>query len=141
MILFKQTNAEQLEKEWNDVRLDNRLRFIVYAISGYIKEYYNLNLLITEIYRTQEMQDEYYKDDPRYMIHKWDSVHQYWRGIDIRSSEMSQGQIHELVTWVNNQIIYGKEGIYTVKFHSVGIGYHFHIQVSGNNETVLRKVA
>lgn len=139
MILFKEDNGEKLEQEWHWPSLDARLRFIVYAISAYMWEHFGLNLLITEIYRTSEMQDSYYKDNPDYQIKKWNSVHQYWRGIDFRTSDMTSSQMQELKTYVNSLVAYGKEGISTLIIHDIGLGSHGHLQCNSGNETILKR--
>ena len=71
-----------LKAELHSEKLDNRLLVILYALSAFVYFNFKKTLIITEIYRRQEVQDLYYKDNAEYKIKKWSSVHQYWRGID-----------------------------------------------------------
>lgn len=136
MILFKTENGVRLEMEWNDPRLDSRLKFILHAMSDYMFEQFGVNLTITEIYRSDATNREYYKD----LDNPPPSTHQYWRAADIRSYDLSDKQIQELLFWVVNQVDYGKEGIFTAKYHTVGMGFHFHVQCNGGLHTMLKKV-
>ena len=136
MILFKTENEKQ---EWNDSKLDNRLKFIVYSISGYVKEKWNVDLTITEVFRIQQEQDRVYKDNPEYKISPWLSVHQEWRGIDFRSTDFTNEQINELLKYINDIVDYGRIGKNTMICHDVGSGLHLHLQVSYLEQTMLKK--
>ena len=144
MIRFK---TDKLFAQFYSEKLDKRLRTILYSVLGELNEssvlfYCN----ITDVFRTQEEQDRIYKDDPEYQKQKWESVHQYWRGIDF-IIEDSEGinydkNFHEnLVNKINNSIQYNdKQNHNTALYHEVGFnGVHIHLQVFALNETRLLK--
>lgn len=95
-------------------------------------------ITITDIFRTPEEQDKIYlnhKDENvanKYRKKKWYSVHQFWRGLDIRVNDMGKGQA-ELMCDFLNTIFYDKNrpNKKTAILHDVGTGSHIHLQVMG----------
>ena len=144
MIKFK---TDKLFAQFFSEKLDKRLRTIIYSILGELNEssilfYCN----VTDVFRAQEEQDNIYKDDPEYQKQKWESVHQYWRGIDFiienEEGENYDKNFHEnLVKKINNAFQYNdKQNHQTALYHEIGSnGVHIHIQVHALNETRLLK--
>lgn len=56
------------------------------------------------------------------------SVHEVWRGADLRSWIYTSDQIAELVARLNRQFIYGKGKLQVAGFHARGSGAHIHLQ-------------
>jgi hypothetical protein len=131
LILYKMDN---LKSEFADTNLDYRLRVIVYALAGFVYHNFGKNITITEILRTQEMQDLYYKDDPIYKQSKWLSTHQYWRAIDLSLKYFTDSEIEEIAKFLSH-FQYGSIGKSTAIIHDIGLGKHLHIQVSSNAYT------
>jgi hypothetical protein len=136
MIIFE---TKKQEDEFN--RIDPRLQAEAFMVEGFIQFYFGLDMFITHIEREDEQQDEIYKDNPEYKIKPWPSVHQSrpCRGIDFRSYTFKKEQREGLLLFVNIHLPYGKEGHFTLKWHDVGQGEHFHIQVNGLDKTELLK--
>lgn len=118
--------------EWESKNLNERLRNIILCLDYFSVAKFGKEIVITDIYRTQEEQDEIYKKHPNYKKKPWKSVHQFWRGIDIRSSIFEKEEINELL-FVLNRIPYDpkRSKKKTAQVHTVGKGLHFHIQVMG----------
>ncbi len=119
-ILFKE---HKLISYWNSPLLDNRLKFIIYALSAFTLDEFGKSVTITSIYR---------KGDK--------GVHGYWRGIDIRSHYYTNDEIGEIIKFLNKTVIYGNPSYTTALYHGVGQGVHIHIQVSWEAYTTLKKV-
>ena len=81
-------------------------------------------ITITEIYRTQAMQDRYYPGGTA------KSVHQFYRGIDIRVTTMGADQVRELAEDFNTAYPYdpARPKMDSFLIHDVGHGLHLHIQ-------------
>ena len=123
MIGFDKKNEERLRRDWADPRLDSRLRFLVWALVGFVSQF-RKDLIITSIFRP----------DPG-------SVHGHWRGIDARSSIFSSTQRQRILAFTN-QLRYdrAKPELDTAIHHNVGQGWHFHLQTNSGAETILVKV-
>lgn len=120
--------AERLFKEWQDLLLKNpKLVYIVLFAAEKLGD-----IVITGIYRTQEEQEKIYGAG-----YKIKSVHQYWRGVDIRiPAKYDSDRINYLIDMINEFFPYGKKGYETVIRHEVerdGVkfGDHLHIQTRG----------
>ena len=87
-------------------------------------------VVITDIFRTVEEQDELYKNSSKYQKKPFLSVHQFWRGLDIRTNDMPN-HISKNLTSFLNMFIYDKKRQHkkTAKLHDIGNGSHIHIQV------------
>jgi len=134
MIKFK-TSKQQ--SEWESGNVDLRLVYIIQWMQRYLEMVYpNYNITITDVYRSQEEQDNIYlnSDDPelvkKYKKKPWKSVHQYWRGVDIRTTDM-RGKMAYRISNLLAQIPYDENRPQkkTAIFHNVGTGQHCHIQV------------
>lgn len=133
LIIYKHDN---LKAEFADPRLDTRLRVIIYALAGFVYFNFGKNLTLTEIFRTQEMQDLYYKDDPLYKQKPFLSVHQIWRAADISIIYFTEPEIADMAKFLAH-FEYGKIDYNTAKFHDIGLGKHLHIQVNNLGKTVI----
>ena len=127
MVLFKN---EELKAEFE--RLNPRLQHVIYWLAGWA----SLNtktrwVLITELLRTKEQQNENYKDNPEYQEKPWNSVHEYGRGADIRSHEfVNRGDdVEKIVAAINREFDYGDGVHQTALYHNSGQGKHIHLQV------------
>jgi hypothetical protein len=119
LIEFKE---HPLNTEWMSPLLDSRLKFIIYALAGFVWESFGKPITITSIYRAGDK-----------------GVHGYWRGIDIRSIYFTDDEIKEIKDFLNTNIVYGDNVHNTCVYHDVGQGIHFHIQVSSNDATSIQK--
>jgi len=135
VINFKVVDGHQLQEEFN--KCDNRLRFIVFALAMYLYYKYKYCITITSVMRTQKEQDSIYGDNPEYKKQKWQSVHQFGRGIDIRDSDMVDAIKNDAYLFLE-QVIYNGDK-HTALNHNVQ-GLHFHIQTNSDNITELSKI-
>ena len=122
-----------LKDELYSEKLDNRLLVILYALSTFVYFNFKKILIITEIFRTQELQDLYYRDNLEYKIKKWHSVHQYWRGIDCSVYYFTDKEQEKIIEFLNSRFQYSEFNDYKVGLiHSVSdFGKHLHLQVDG----------
>ena len=123
--------TDTIRDEFASDKLDYRLRVILYALAGFIYWHYGKSLTITELYRTQEMQDEYYKDDPIYQQKKWLSTHQTGRGADCSTYYFTEFEITGIKDFLKH-FEYGDNAHNTFLFHDIGLESHLHLQVSNN---------
>jgi len=80
-MLFFKTNREQ--EEFNDPRLDKRVRIIVLALNGEMEQRFGLSLIVSGVNRTRKEQISYYG-------YFKPSSHFYWRAVDLRVYAMEQ---------------------------------------------------
>jgi hypothetical protein len=115
-ILFKK---QGLSDEWARLLLVNPklVRIALEACGMFPGE----SMTITEIYRTADMQRSYYPGNPGQL-----SVHQFWRGIDIRIAGVEHAK--NIVSALNSRWAYGREGMKTALIHDIGLGNHMHLQ-------------
>lgn len=118
---------EALEKANND------LYFLLDDLSRFLWAEFEQELVITMINRTQDEQDEIYagtvrSDGRSYDDRPWTSPHQYNHAADIRSRDFTEEQIQQIEDYLNAK--YNQHNYYrwTAKNHTVGHGWHFHIQ-------------
>ena len=138
MLIF---STKRQEEEFENKSLDDRLRLLVYFIWSYIEYNYKRDMVITDIYRYKHEQDQIYKDNPEYKKKPWDSVHQYWRGLDFRSAVFNQSEINNILDYINKIVPYGTPGHFTLICHNVGSGMHFHLQVNSLDRTIIQNAA
>jgi len=138
LIEFKHDN---LKAEFES-KLDNRLQLILYALAGFVYYKFGKSLVLTELCRTQAMQDEYYKDNKQYQIAKWQSVHQSepCRGADISIKFFTQDELVDIAHFINSQLPYNANSTFqTLLIHDVNHGMHGHLQVNSFKESTIRK--
>jgi len=118
MISFK---TERIENEWNSGLMNKKLKDIVNMAGLYMKYVNGVGLILTEIFRYQDEQESIYGATTRKR-----SVHQYWRGVDIRVNNMTDEQANDLLSFLN-KVPYGLKHR-TATLHDVGFGKHLHCQ-------------
>lgn len=133
MLLVKNDNV-RLFKEIKELRHRNHgLMMLLLDIRDYVSIKYNKDIIVSHIYREQSEQDFYYKDNERYKKKKFKSPHQYFHGVDIRSSIFTQEEIDDIVIYINQRWDNSNYYKWTSKCHKVGNnGKHFHIQYVEN---------
>lgn len=134
-LLFKD---HRLQLELFSPNLDDRLFVIVCTLSSLTYNFFNKPLIITEIFRNQEMQDYYYRDVAGYKEKPWKSVHQFGRGIDFRAKDFTKGEQSEIKMFLNTHFEYG-HGKKTCLIHEIDDGWHGHLQVNNDPYTKLLK--
>jgi hypothetical protein len=128
MILCK-NNDPRLFQELETLEMENKeLTTLLLDMDNYIYTKYGHNCTITHLFRLDEEQELFYKNSERYKKKPFTSPHQYWHSVDISSRGFTQEQIEDIVNYINNK--YNKENYYrwTIKWHNIGFGSHFHIQ-------------
>jgi hypothetical protein len=96
----------------------------------------DIELVITEIYRTFEEQQKIYLNSTdkalaeKFKKNPWHSVHEEWRGIDIRTFNLPAGVAEKLRDFFNS-FVYDKKRPTkkTAIIHDLGTGSHIHVQV------------
>lgn len=87
------------------------------------KVWFQKDIIITEVYRTQKEQNKYYRGKKQFI-----SPHQRWLAIDIRSRNFTKTEVRALVDIINKNSDYRNTYIPTAFYHDVGLGPHIHIQ-------------
>lgn len=123
-MLFK---TKKIESEYNELPVRNgRLFQVLRALEIYCRIEFNKDLVITHIYRTPEEHKQLYamtKNPPT------SSPHQFWEGVDLRSSTFTQPEIDKMVGFLNCFTF--RNGKKTAIYHAIaGNVPHFHIQVA-----------
>ena len=118
---------DDCKKEFNDDRLDCRIRTIIFALAGFVEFTFGKDITITSVWRP----------------HTTDSgVHEAWRAVDVRSIYFTDDEIKAILAFLNS-FFYGKssagQDLQTAICHDVGQGIHIHAQVSSSNFTLLSK--
>jgi hypothetical protein len=116
---FKEKN---LVSEFN--RVVPKLKHVGYYIDGVLRSF-DTELVVTHVFRTREMQEDLYRWKVEAGIYQDvsqipDSVHQYWRGFDFRTHNLSILELHYLYENVNFYWPYGKRKIKTLIVEPVG---------------------
>ena len=97
-------------------------------------------LIVTDVLRTQEEQDQIYRHLIIYKQKPWKSVHQFGKGLDIAVSNLIEIGIDpdKLVKAVNANWIYdpSRPKKKCAVRHDVGRGYHIHLQVHSNTKII-----
>jgi len=132
-IKFK-NDSERLQYEWEELKETNpTLVEIIEKIAEFTGQELDKNVMITMIGRTSFEQDDIYggktRSDGRVYDKKpWKSPHQFDHAIDIRSREYTEDEIKDIEELINSE--YDTENYYrwTTKDHTVGKGWHFHVQ-------------
>ena len=124
MIKFK-TEREKLEYpllQKNNIKLF----FILNDVATYVANKFKKDIVVTEIFRTEEENLAIYG-------YQKSNVHMYWRGVDLRSSTFTPEEIEDVVAYVNKKYPYDKKETHkTALYHMVdNNSYHFHLQTKG----------
>ena len=109
------------------------LKKILYWLSGWVEINTSAKrIIITELLRTQEEQDEIYSANSDYPEKPWKSVHQFGRGADISvHGFLSNGDdIEDICREIEREFPYGDGRHRSAIHHQAGKrGKHIHIQV------------
>jgi len=135
---------DRIKKEWESGKVDKRLMIIVSYLDWFCKEYVTRidgtkqDIQITCLFRTQAEQDAIYKNNTKYQKKKWTSVHQVKRGADIGVNAFSTDMKKLLRSMLNHRFYYSGSHS-TCVWHNIGLGDHFHVQVSSDTYTKILK--
>lgn len=122
-------DSGRLKSEYNQlIEKNSGLYDLINDLCIYVKKKYNKEVVITMIGRTDQEQDDIYKEDPKYKIKKFKSPHQFCHAVDIRSHTFSADEIKNIEDYLNNKYNPNNYYKWTAKNHTVGLGEHFHIQ-------------
>lgn len=125
-------NSVRLKNEYDTLSSKNQaLKDLIDDVARFVKKETGKTLVITMIYRTQEEQDNLYKNDPKYAVRKFKSPHQFWHSVDLRSRIFTDEEIRKIESYINQK--YNPINYYnwTAKNHRIiGNVDHFHIQLS-----------
>ena len=132
-IIYFKNGSKRLQDEFVALVDKNKdLHELIVDTCAYCKAEFNKDIVITMLYRTQDEQDNLYKDSTKYKEKKFSSPHQYHHAVDLRSSTFTREEIDKLVDYLNK--VYNSKNYYkwTAKCHDIdGSGpqaEHFHIQ-------------
>jgi len=121
-----QFKSERITKEWNSGQLDVRLTGILLYLDWYLKTTYSIDLVITQLFRTKEEQRAIYGD-----VNTPVSVHEHWRGADIRIKDWPEGVPKDVESHLNGVYRYSVNTHHETAFvHDIGHGNHMHLQTS-----------
>lgn len=127
-IEFK-NDSKRLQDEFKELETKNKeLHDLLKDCANYCFKMFKKTIVITMIYRTQEEQDDIYKDDPKYVAKKFKSPHQLNHAADLRSSSFTSTEIKQIEDYLNLKYNVGNYYKWTARDHNVGLGNHFHIQ-------------
>ena len=131
MITFKD---DRQKAEWADI--SGKLKQLIEMLALYMWLKYGRQIMITELKRTQDEQDDIYgkkadkETKAKYKKKPWKSVHQFDRGADIRTYDWERNEVKDAL-FILNTIVYDKARSRkkTAIHHDLGTGEHIHIQV------------
>lgn len=128
--IFVKFKTDRIAKEFKELpSKNNELHELAEDLSHFIKNSFNKELVITMIYRTDQEQDDIYKNDPKYKLKKFKSPHQFWHALDIRSNTFDKLEISKIEDYLNCKYNTSNFYMWTAKWHMVsGQAYHFHVQ-------------
>jgi len=121
--------TDKLKKDYYSGLYENNPRLVILldGLNNFVFLEMGKRITITSIYRTQEEQDELYKEVP---IDKRParSPHQDWKAVDLRSSDFTNNEIKRIVAFCN-QFKYQNGTRVTALYHTIaGNVNHLHIQ-------------
>ena len=133
------------EAEWNDPRLNLKIRAMVTDTLLFISSLYagrEIVVYITHILRKKEQQDYFYGAGAP------ESVHEYWRGLDlviiIDGKALEYAEYNIITNYLNSRwSYYGKQGCDSALVHEIKAtdgkkqGLHIHLQVGPKDPTVI----
>lgn len=122
-------DSTRLKTELDSLKEKNKpLYDLVFDLADWIKDQFKKEVIITGIFRTNEEQAAIYANDAKYKKKPFKSPHQFWDALDLRDSVFTKEEIPKIVQHINDN--YTKTNAYkiTAMDHSVGAGWHFHIQ-------------
>lgn len=128
MIKVKDGLKRLVNEIWTLKRKNKSLLKIVFDLRDFCKKEFDKDVTITMIGRTAEEQDFLYRNSQRYAKKKFKSPHQFWTAVDIRSWSFNKDERLQLVNYINMKYNESNYFKWTLKFHTVGSGYHGHLQ-------------
>lgn len=113
------------------LQLKPRLKIIMTLLEQFFTVEFKKDILVTGCFRTQDEQDAIYKDNQKYQEKPWQSVHQFWRGCDVRVIDWTPKERDRTLMYLNS-FTYDdtRPEMKTAIIHDVGAGNHLHVQVS-----------
>jgi hypothetical protein len=119
--------------EWSTLTKKNAaLAQLIWDLQVFVEEFFNKDVVITHLYRTQEQQERFYGKGT-----KRKSPHQFWGAVDIRDSIYTKAEIGKMVDFLKFYDNYNKYRVIKASMsstylrHNIGLGMHFHIQFWG----------
>ena len=120
---------KQMELDWETNKVSQKLKNIIVLGNEYALLELGKELTITDLIRTQAEQDFIYRNNPKYKVKSWQSVHQAGRGADLRVRGFSPKEIEKLKSFFNCFTYdISRPDKKTCTVHDVGSGNHFHVQ-------------
>src|SRR5262245_29059173 len=102
VFIYFKNDDQRLIMEGISLQNENLELFNILKDCGrFCQDNFNKKVTVTMIYRTQEQQDELYKNDAKYQTKKFTSPHQYWHAFDLRSSTFDTQEREKLVNYLN----------------------------------------
>lgn len=101
---------------------------ILFNLADWVKDNLKKDLVVTGIHRLDVEQAAIYKDDAKYKAKPFKSPHQFWDAFDLRDNTFTKEEIPKIVKYLNDTYNATNRYKFTAMDHSVGIGWHFHIQ-------------
>jgi hypothetical protein len=131
VIKFKQ---ERQVREFEEIYpINPSLHKLLWKIADFVQEKYKKHITITSVHRTTEEHVRLYKQVAPKLRPK-SSPHMEWEAIDIRTSDLNDEIINDVVKTLGSSIGYkNSSGLLrpTIVYHKIpGNAYHFHIQVN-----------
>ena len=125
----------KISEEWGQLRNNNSsLAQVVWDLAVFVEQEFKKDVVMTEIFRTQLMQDSYYGKGTKKV-----SPHQLWQAVDIRERIYTATELDYMKEFL---VLYDKyNGCGLIKasksktflYHDIGRGKHFHIQFLSKN--------
>jgi len=110
--------TEATRKEFDNELLKSDVRVMVYAIDGYVRHIFGLELEITDVWY------------PKGAFNSETVVHEDWRGIDAVIREATEAQIKKLKKWIRRTFVLAAKAMVPCVYHDSGTGLHLHCQTS-----------
>jgi len=116
------------ETEFHDV--DFGLQQMLLFMDAYSQHFFQVELVVTELIRTDAEQDSIYGDDPEYQADPWKSYHQFKRAADLRYN-LTFEQWTELLTMAERLFEVPYDVFYVVHVPNNPDGWtpHVHIEI------------
>ena len=130
MAIQYKNDSGRLKREHEELKDHNPSLFkLLSDLEEFVTKQFSKDVMITMIYRTQDEQDELYRNDPKYKTKKFKSPHQFWHSLDLRSKSFTGDEVLAIEKFLNDS--YNLKNFYrwTAKNHAIsGNVDHFHIQ-------------
>lgn len=119
----------EMETQYASNQVRPKTKLLMQMIDLFMRLAFGVDMLVTDLYRTQEGQDAIYGEDENYKRKKWFSPHQFGLAFDISTKFLKKEQII-ILQRVADFIPYAPGSKFkTWVYHDVGMGMHLHFQV------------